>query len=101
MSWRHLCEFYDIDYLYRFLSFLFFFYRVGIISSNLPIWKLKPLLALNLAIVPIDSRILNNMPEYVKISETFNKITKHIQLYQQKVEADQRDGSRRVKVNDD
>lgn len=38
-----------------------------------------------MVIVTIDPQKLNKKAEYVRISETFNKITKCIQLYQHKV----------------
>lgn len=50
-------------------------------------------MSLNLAIVPIDVKKWNAMPEYMKMTEIFSKITKHIKIYQDKMETKQRDGN--------
>lgn len=50
-------------------------------------------MSLNLAMVPIDVDKWNVMPEYMKMTEIFNKITKHIQIYHDKMTANQRDGN--------
>lgn len=47
-------------------------------------------MSLDLVMVPIDLRKWSALPEYMKISEIFLKITKHIEIYRDIADAKSR-----------
>lgn len=58
-------------------------HRIGIIPSGLPPFLRQKLMSLDLVMVPIDLRKWSTLPEYMKLTEIFQRITKHIEKYKE------------------